>query len=329
MKIAFVNNFTIVTPINGIKIQALMWKKGLEERGHEVALIEPWKNNDWREYDYIVIFKYGTALYEYVRTIAPLNPNIVLAPIIDSNYSPRLFRFTCKYLKVDALRLRSNYSDLYKIKDQIKLYLVRSEYEKRFITEGLGIAEERIKIIPLSSRLPLNESKQPKENFCLHVSILDDKRKNVKKLIAAAVKYRFELKLAGYIHEPKKFLKEIMLYPNIEYVGILSDDELCQYYQRAKVFALPSTYEGVGMAALEAAAYGCDIVMTNIGAPKEYYKGLAYLVNPNDVDDIGKNVLKAMKHSNQPILKKHIIENFNINNCMSLLEKTLYSIKTE
>ena len=171
--------------------------------------------------------------------------------------------------------------------------------------------------------MPLSERKQLKENFCLHVSILDDKRKNVKKLIAAAVKYRFELKLAGYIHEPKSFLKKIMLYPNIEYVGILSDDELCQYYQRAKVFALPSPYEGVGMAALEAAAYGCDIVMTNIGAPKEYYKGLAYLVNPNDVDDIGKSVLKAMEHSNQPTLQQYIIENFHISNCMSLLEDAL------
>lgn len=327
MKIAFINNFTIVTPTNGIKMQALMWKKGLEERGHEVNLIEPWKTNDWREYDYIIIFKYGTALYEYVRTIAPLNPNIVLAPIIDSNYSPRLFHFTCKYLKVDALRLRSNYSDLYKIKDQIKLYLVRSEYEKRFITEGLGIAEEKIRIIPLSSRLPLSESKQPKENFCLHVSILDDERKNVKKLIEAAVKYRFELKLAGYIHEPQKFLKEIAPYPNIEYVGFLSDEELCHYYQRAKVFALPSTYEGVGMAALEAASYGCDIVMTNIGAPKEYYKGLAYLVNPNDVDDIGGSILKAMEHSNQPTLQQYIIENFHIKSCMILLEDALKRIQ--
>lgn len=327
MKIAFINNFTIVTPTNGIKMQAMMWKKGLEERGHEVTLIKPWETNDWREYDYIVIFKYGTALYEYVRTIAPLNPNIVLAPIIDSNYSPRLFRFTCKYLKVDALRLRSNYSDLFKIKDQIKLYLVRSEYEKRFITEGLGIAEEKIRIIPLSSRLPLSESKQPKENFCLHVSILDDERKNVKKLIEAAAKYRFELKLAGYIHEPQKFLKKIASYPNIEYVGFLSDEELCQYYQRSKVFALPSTYEGVGMAALEAASYGCDIVMTNIGAPKEYYKGLAYLVNPNDVDEIGESVLKAMEHSNQPTLQQYIIENFHIKSCMILLEDALKRIQ--
>lgn len=327
MKIAFINNFTIVTPTNGIKMQAMMWKKGLEERGHEVTLIEPWETNDWREYDYIVIFKYGTALYEYVRTIAPLNPNIILAPIIDSNYSPRLFHFTCKFLKVDTLRLRSNYSDLYKIKDQIKLYLVRSEYEKRFITEGLGIAEEKIRIIPLSSRLPLSVSKQPKENFCLHVSILDDERKNVKKLIEAAAKYRFELKLAGYIHEPQKFLKEIAPCPNIEYVGFLSDEELCQYYQRAKVFALPSTYEGVGMAALEAASYGCDIVMTNIGAPKEYYKGLAYLVNPNDVDDIGGSILKAMEHSNQPTLQQYIIENFHIKSCMILLEDALKRIQ--
>ena len=67
--------------------------------------------------------------------------------------------------------------------------------------------------------------------------------------------------------------------------------------------------------------------MTNIGAPKEYYKGLAYLVNPNDVDDIGGSVLKAMEHSTQPTLQEYIIENFHIKSCMILLEDALKRIQ--
>ena len=40
------------------------------------------------------------------------------------------------------------------------------------------------------------------------------------------------------------------------------------------------------MVALEAAAQGAEIVLTNDGAPKDYYKGRAYLVNPKSVDEI-------------------------------------------
>lgn len=326
MKIAFINNFIIDSPSNGIKIQAETWKNGLEKIGHEVTLINPWETDNWSIYDIILIFKYGNALFEYVKTLFPINPNIVLAPIIDSNYSPKTFYWASKYLKIDSLRLRSNYNDIYKIKDKIKLYFVRSNYEKKFISEGLKIPEERIFIIPLSSRFIDFPTNNIKENFCFHVSIIEKGHKNVKRLIEAAIKYQFNLKLAGFTHNPQKIHDMISPYSNIEYIGYLSDEELRQYYKRAKVFALPSIYEGVGMAALEAASYGSDIVITKIGGPKEYYNNMAYQVNPYDVDDIGRNILKAFDHSHQPALQKYIFENYNLDKCMKKLENALEKV---
>lgn len=78
--------------------------------------------------------------------------------------------------------------------------------------------------------------------------------------------------------------------PQIEYLGFVSDEELKNLYRRAKVFALPSIYEGVGMVALEAAVMGDDIVITSQGGPKEYYADLAEIVNPISVDEIGKQL---------------------------------------
>ena len=114
--------------------------------------------------------------------------------------------------------------------------------------------------------------------------------------------------------------------PNIEYVGRLSDEELFKYYQRAKVFALPSFVEGVGMVALESAVYGSEIVLTNIGAPKEYYDGRAVLVNPSDIDSIGKGVLEAMTSKNaQPELRDHILNNYSMQACSKQLENAFIS----
>lgn len=106
---------------------------------------------------------------------------------------------------------------------------------------------------------------------------------------------------------------------NIQYIGLLSDKELINWYSMCKVFALPSLVEGVGMVALEAAGRGCEIVLTNNGAPKEYYKGLAYLVNPKSVDDIGMKCVSALHGDKQPELLQFVRENYNMKSCTQQL----------
>ena len=164
-----------------------------------------------------------------------------------------------------------------------------------------------------------------KENVCLHVSRLVDKGKNVGRLIEAAKKYNFELRLAGTIHNDKErqWLNNLIGdSKNIKYIGWLSEEELKHEYKKAKVLALPSIVEGVGMVALEAAAYGCEICLTELGGPKEYYDGRAVLVNPYDVDSIGLGVLEAMNDKKaQPELGKYIMNEYSVTSCMERLVK--------
>ena len=108
---------------------------------------------------------------------------------------------------------------------------------------------------------------------------------------------------------------------NIEILGFVSDEELISLYDRAKVFALPSLNEGVGLVALEAAIHSCNIVITKFGGPKEYYeKESVQLVNPYDVDDIGKAVMKALEdNTSQPNLRNQLIEKYNVSSCVDML----------
>ena len=78
------------------------------------------------------------------------------------------------------------------------------------------------------------------------------------------------------------------------------------------------------MAALEAAAYGCEIVLTDVGAPKEYYEGRAILVNPKSVDDIGRGVMKALKEGySQPELSEFVQHNYNSKCCSVILNESI------
>lgn len=324
MKIAYIANQTncISGASNGIRMQALIWKKSLENLGHEVDLVDAWNTYDWVKYDAIHIFGGGGVL-DFVLPIYERNKNIILSPIIDSDQSVFKYKLA-SFWGSKRLRLVSSNYKLRLVKNKIKRFLTRTDYESSFLTHSYGIPQDKVDVVSLSYRSDLNDKKNnvKKENFCLHVSSFTQPRKNVMRLIDAAIKYKFKLVIAGSYGSEKDFepfKKKIEENKNIEYVGFATNDMLKDLYARAKVFALPSTYEGVGLVALEAAAAGDEIVITNVGGPKEYYADLAFLVNPYSVDEIGKAVLKAMDGGKQPRLSKHIEEKYNLDVCVNKL----------
>lgn len=315
MKFAFIFSTAIAAPSNGIKSQALTWKRMLENEGHEVLLINPWQAYEWQSFQTIVFFNFSQYMADFIRVIHKANSNIYIAPILDPYYSKKTFslrlRLSCK-----KLRLGSNFSALYEVRNMVKAFLVRSTFEKDYIISGLGVSESMVRLVPLSyGNEPTKISGIEKEDFCLHISLLADTRKNVKRLVEAAIKYNFKLVLGGKLRDKSEenlLNSWIAGHSNIKYCGFLSNVEMEKLYAKAKVFALPSIFEGVGLVALEAAVRGCNIVITNQGGPKEYYNNLAITVNPNSVDEIGKAVTTFLNGQTfQPALEQHLQKNYN------------------
>lgn len=308
---------------DGSKMQAVIWAKTLRERGHQVDTISPWEGYDWKSYDIIHVFGFGLWNYDFIHWGSKLNPNFVFSPIIDTNTPIWKYRMAT-FFGCSRLRLFSQNYILRKIKPDVKLFFARTEYEANYLRKGYGIEDDKIDIVPLSYREGNYGCDTPKEQFCLFAGTMTQERKNVPNLIHAAKKYGFRLVLVGNtgnaasLEKLKSLIGEVN---NIEIKGFVSDYELENLYNRAKVFALPSLNEGVGLVALEAAMHGCNIVITDLGGPKEYYKeGFAYLVNPYDIDSIGCSVIKALKNnSQQPALKDYIKEHYSIENCADLL----------
>lgn len=330
MKIAIINSSFAITPFGGVRVQGLMWCEGLTQLGHDVHLIDFWKNNDWESYDAIIVLSTSGNFSHMMSVLKKRNDRIFLAPIIDPNVSLRRFCFYSHfYLKIPKFGLleRAEHRNLYSGSQYGYRFLTRSKTESLYLSKSCDIKNDRIDIVPLSIRFPTLNEMPTKEDFCFHCSRLRSANKNVARLIKAAKLYHFKLVLAGTLHgeEEKVWLKELIEdSDNIEYVGPLEDEELKDYYRRAKVFALPSLIEGVGMVALEAAGYGCEIVLTNLGAPKEYWDGQAELVNPYSVDEIGKAVVKLLKEGkSQPHLLKFIDNNYSLRACSEKLELAL------
>lgn len=322
MKIAYIiTPHAVVDSTNGIKSQAITWANALRNKGHQVDLIDIWGYYDWPSYDAIHFFGNGSWVNTIRTYLSKKNPRCAYSPIYDpSNFLESKSQQIQK--KISKLTHGKWNCALYNVCREYQGYkkiLVRTEHEHKMIKKLFDVPEEVIAKVPLSYShiLKYEENLPPKEDFVFHMSLFTQPRKNALRLVQAAQKYKFKLKIAGNPGTKEayqEFMKAINNAPNIEVLGFISEEEKLDLYKRAKVFALPSISEGVGIVAVDAALYGADIVVTNIGGSKEYYNGMAEIVNPYSVDEIGQACLRLLSEKTyQPKLRKHINTNYSLN----------------
>src|SRR6185437_6026268 len=98
--------------------------------------------------------------------------------------------------------------------------------------------------------------------FILHISAFTQERKNVLRLIEAAERLRLPLVIAGTA-KPGPVMSEIERRArgndHLRILGFVDEPTKAALYGLCSVFCLPSTHEGTGLAALEAAAAGARV----------------------------------------------------------------------
>ena len=59
MKIAIINSNLALEAGGGVRMQGIMWHDGIVRLGHECDLINFWDENNWGNYDWIIVLAYG------------------------------------------------------------------------------------------------------------------------------------------------------------------------------------------------------------------------------------------------------------------------------
>lgn len=80
--------------------------------------------------------------------------------------------------------------------------------------------------------------------------------------------------------------------PNVHIEDWLQGDDLYKVYGNARVHVLASYFETTGLSSLEAAVMGCNIVVTDKGDARDYFKDDAWYCDPDDPESI-KNAIDA------------------------------------
>lgn len=122
-----------------------------------------------------------------------------------------------------------------------------------------------------------------------------DKRKNILNLVNAfgLIKHKgFKLIIVGdsntiFNNDGNKNLKT---HKDIIFTGRVTDNELAGLYASARLFVYPSLYEGFGIPPLEAMAYGCPTLVSDIESLREVCGSASVYANPLDPEDISKNI---------------------------------------
>jgi glycosyltransferase involved in cell wall biosynthesis len=95
--------------------------------------------------------------------------------------------------------------------------------------------------------------------------------------------------------------------PNLSFAGFVSDQELLQWYQKAKVYVQVSAYESFGMSLAEAMLCQCVPVVTERGALPEVVNNTGYYAPFEDEKATAKAIRTAL-NSDRGLLARRRIE---------------------
>jgi glycosyltransferase involved in cell wall biosynthesis len=126
-----------------------------------------------------------------------------------------------------------------------------------------------------------------KEDFVFSTGRVWDAAKNIGALDLAAPLVSWPIFVAGEAQHPEGGRHPLR---NVFPVGKLSSEDICPWFSRAGIYALPALYEPFGLSILEAALSGCALVLGDIPSLREIWDDAALFVPPSDPEALALSI---------------------------------------
>ncbi len=344
MRIAFITRSTIFTSAGGDTIQVLKTAKCLRRLNVSVDIKLTHEKVNYSRYDLLHFFNVirPADILPHIRTYhAPfvITPLFIDYSEFDKKYrggiAGKIFRFfsadQIEYAKTVARWLKGqqelkSYSYLvngqdHSVRNIIKkaaLLLPNSQMEYEQIAFRYSM-ELPYMIIPNgidAEIFTMNEAIKKDEKMILCVGRMEG-LKNQLNLIKALKDSPFQLYVIGnHSINQKGYYDQCRnaAGPNVHFIEYIPQNQLIEYYQRAKVHVLPSWFETCGLSSLEAASMGCNIVITQKGYAREYFNDNAFYCDPSSSSSIKAAVEKAAIAPPSKELQQKIFSHFTWQN---------------
>ena len=204
-------------------------------------------------------------------------------------------------------------------------YIVTSETDKESLKRRRLFQASKIKVIP--NWIDLKNDDQLKKNSFISIGRFE-KQKNFDKLIESFSNSNEEVTLIGD-GSMKRDLYELSknLNSKINFVGILSNEEVIKRLSKHKFYIHTSLYEGNPKTILEAMSVGCVVVVPNnrniLEIVENNFNGIVYDQEKDSLKDIIQNI----ENRDVELISQNAIATIKKNNSLEKiadLEFTLY-----
>ncbi|MBL0954452.1 MAG: glycosyltransferase family 4 protein [Leptospira sp.] len=205
------------------------------------------------------------------------------------------------YVQSEKIHIIPNFAPSY-------MFISDSDFERKFKN-----LPEKINILFLSNMIP-------QKGYLLLLEAFQ-KLKKEKKL-------KFKLNFAGRFdskEEADSFHQSIKDAKEIEYHGVVSDDQKRELFQLAHVFILPTMFfEGQPVSILEGYAAGCVVLTTGQSGILDVFENNmnGFEMIPGSIDSIVENLLFIQETQNFEKLKQ--IAKYNLTNAKNVYKEEIY-----
>lgn len=213
-----------------------------------------------------------------------------------------------------AHRVRKFEENLRKGMERVAHFIAVSHHTRDDLCRVLGIAPERIDVVPLAPRAHFlgaspGDIQSVRQKFSLpgryllFVGTLEP-RKNVANLLRAyrdlspKLRAKVPLVLAGGWGWNAEEIRAELAHPDLTnsvcLTGYVSDGELAALTRGAVAMVYPSRYEGFGLPPIEAMACGTPVITTHCGSLKRVIGNAARIVEPDDLEDLTRAMIELI-----------------------------------
>ncbi|MCQ4142446.1 glycosyltransferase family 4 protein [Chryseobacterium sp. EO14] len=340
MKILFINRDTSNTVYGGDTVQMNYTAKALRKLGVEVDINVAFDTKDYSAYDLIHFFNItrpDNILFHMSKAKIPFVVSTILTDYSFYKEVSSKFRMIAYFFGVDGIeyfksiskyifgkeKIRhkryiflGQYRSIKKILSTAKYLLPNSENEYQRIQKRYG-GDYPFQIIPNGVELDwIVENKimrKPKTVICV---ARIEPLKNQLNLIKALNNSGFSLTILGKPSpNHKNYYQQCVneAAHNVRFIESVSEQDLVSLYAESEIHILPSWFETTGLSSLEAAYFGCKIVVSEKGDVFDYFSGMAEFCKPDDVKSIYKAIEKAHLKEYSNMLRNKIIQEYNWN----------------
>jgi glycosyltransferase involved in cell wall biosynthesis len=311
----------------GVKTQAEKTIHFARKAGVTIEQYHPWKEYDWDEVGAVHVFRADFETLNICRVLKERGVKIVVSPVFYSVHSAskiRMSRFFTRRVRQLFRGVKSDFDYVGEVLALADYILPNTGAEKELLQQIYDLDDSRVEVVPngvdrffCRADDTLFTEKYNETGVILTVGNLGAQRKNMLRFLQAVRTLDRSVYVVGpylkcsYADQCMEIIESC---DHIHWIGELSHDDplLGSAFAAARIFALPSQFETPGIAAMEAALAGAQVVITPHGGTQEVFGTDAHYCDPKSVSSIRQAIDKALSQGYKPEkLRARLLENYS------------------